>query len=91
MRHALIAMAAVLLAVSAPGVAQQVDLPVTRIVLFSSGVGYFEHNGTVEGNAAVKLMFKTGQINDVLKSMVVMDTSGKVTGVNYAASDPLIR
>ncbi len=69
------------------------DVPVTRVVVFSSGVAYFEHAGQVTGDASVKLNFKTEQINDVLKSMVVMDTSGKgtVTGVNYASRDPLSR
>jgi hypothetical protein len=88
----------VLLAVSfaaLPAAAQQApaDVPVTRVVVFSSGVAYFEHAGQVTGDAAVKLNFKTDQINDVLKSMVVMDTSGKgaVTGVTYASREPLSR
>ena len=72
---------------------QTVDIPVTRIVLFSSGVGYFEHLGEVADDATVKLMFKTEQINDVLKSMVVMDLSesGAVTSINYASREPLAR
>jgi len=70
-----------------------VDVPVTRVVLFSSGVGYFEHTGQIEGEAVTQLMFKTDQINDVLKSMIVMDSSdtGGVTSVNYASREPLWR
>ena len=30
------------------------DVPVTKVVLFSSGVGYFEHAGTVHGNGATR-------------------------------------
>ena len=69
------------------------DVPVTRVALFSSGVGYFEHTGTVEGDAVTQLMFKTVQINDVLKSMIVTDMSdtGGVTSVNYASREPLLR
>ena len=87
--------AAVLLAlwflVPSPGNAGPVEIPITRVVLFSSGVGYFEHNGPVEGNASCRLMFKTGQINDVLKSMVIMDPEGTVSGVRYASQEPLVR
>jgi hypothetical protein len=36
-------------------------------------------------------MFKTEQINDVLKSMVVMDPEGTVSGVRYASQEPLVR
>ena len=69
------------------------DVPVTKIVLFSSGVGYFEHDGEVDDDAVVELSFRAPQINDVLKSMLVMDLSGEgtVTGINYASRDPLIR
>ncbi|MBI5725995.1 MAG: hypothetical protein HZA50_18695, partial [Planctomycetes bacterium] len=70
---------------------QTTDIPVTRVVLFSSGVGYFEHSGSIDGNATARLMFKADQINDVLKSMVVMSEGSSVTGVNYASQDPILR
>ncbi|HDZ21224.1 hypothetical protein LCGC14_0226400 [marine sediment metagenome] len=87
---------AVVCALLAPAGAQQLnvaDVPITKVVLFSSGVGYFEHAGQVDGDAIVRLSFKTGQISDVLKSMIVMDLSGKgtVRGVNYASRDPMLR
>ena len=77
--------------VPSPSNGGPVEIPITRVVLFSSGVGYFEHNGPVEGNASCRLMFKIEQINDVLKSMVVMDPEGTVSGVRYASQEPLIR
>jgi len=70
---------------------QAVDLPVRRIVLFSSGVGYFEHIGQVAGDATATLLFKTDQINDVLKSMVVIDDAGGAVSIHYASRDPLAR
>ena len=77
---------------AAPNAAAPTELPVTRAVLFASGVGYFEHTGTVEDNANVRLLFKTEQINDVLKSMVVMDEGGgSVSTVTYPSNDPLER
>src|ERR1035437_3162638 len=70
----------------------KVEIPITRVVLFSSGVGYFEHNGQVDGDAVSQLQFKIDQINDVLKSMVLFDLDkGTISSVNYAPQEPLIR
>ena len=49
------------------------QVPVKQVVLFSSGVGYFEHYGTVEGTGSTELSFKSAQINDILKSLVLQD------------------
>jgi len=71
---------------------EDVDLPIQRVVLFSSGVGYFQHHGDVEGDAAATFLFKTDQINDVLKSMVVMDYGeGNVNSIRYPSREPLER
>ena len=35
----------------------QTNVPVKVVVLFSSGVGYFEHAGAVTGNASSELRF----------------------------------
>lgn len=67
------------------------DLPVKRVVMFSSGVGYFEHADTLRGDQRVQLTFTTDQINDVLKSLVAMDPSGAATSVNYPSREPLER
>jgi hypothetical protein len=66
------------------------DVPVTRVMLFSSGVGYFEHAGTVRGNTATELRFKTSQINDILKSLVLDDRDGgHVAAITYPSQDPI--
>ena len=65
-------------------------LPVTEVVLYSSGVGYFERQGEVKGRTTVDLRFKVDDINDLLKSMVVQDLSGgQVTTVSYGSRDPI--
>ena len=65
-------------------------VPVKVVVLFSSGVGYFEHAGTVKGNASTELRFKTNQVNDILKSLLLQDLGGgKVTTVVYPSQDPI--
>jgi FtsZ-binding cell division protein ZapB len=70
--------------------AEKTDLAVTRVALFSSGVGYFECDATVKGDAQAELKFRTEQINDIIKSMVVQDFSGgKVGLISYASRDPI--
>ncbi len=64
-------------------------LPVRRITLFTSGVSYTERSGVVDGDAMVPLLFRTQQINDILKSMVLIDQGGKVLPATYAAHDPV--
>lgn len=68
------------------------DVPVRDVVLFSSGVGYFEHFGTVSGNGSTVLHFKTEQVNDILKSLVLEDMDrGQVATVTYPSQAPLAR
>jgi hypothetical protein len=75
----------------APAV-KQAELPVQRVTLFSSGVGYFQHGGKVSGNAGAELKFTTKQINDVLKSLVLQDLDGGlVSAVTYPSLDPLAK
>jgi hypothetical protein len=65
-------------------------IPVRRVVLFSSGVGYFEHQGEVEGQATAELRFRTEQINDLLKSLVLLDLDGgQIGSVVYPSQDPI--
>src|SRR6267142_6231797 len=69
---------------------KQSDVPVKVVVLFSSGVGYFEHIGNVKGDSSTELRFKTAQINDILKSPVLQDMGqGKVSAVTYPSQDPI--
>jgi len=72
--------------------ANEADVPVKEVVLFSSGVGYFEHFGTVRGDGTAVLRFKTEQINDILKSLLLEDLDGgKVGTVSYPSQAPLNR
>src|SRR5947207_2283170 len=75
-----------------PAKPQAADVPVKEVVLFSSGVGYFEHFGTVRDNGSTELNFKTAQINDILKSLVLQDVDGgKVSAVTYPSQDPVAK
>ena len=67
-------------------------LPVTRVILYKNGIGYFEHAGHVRGNQQVNVDFTTAQLNDVLKSLTILDLGkGRVTGVSYNSVAPLSR
>lgn len=64
-------------------------LPIRRVILYSNGVAYIERRGTVSGRAEVNLSFKQSQVDDVLKSMVVLDLGeGRVGAVSYNSSAP---
>ncbi len=66
------------------------SLPVERVVLYKSGVGYFEHEGRVRGDQSVSIDFTSGQLNDVLQSLTVLDLGGgRIAGVSYNSEAPL--
>ncbi len=67
-------------------------LPVRKITLYRSGVGAFERQGAIAENARVQLRFDVGQINDILKSLQLLDLDGgRIDSVSYASKDPLAR
>lgn len=66
-------------------------LPVTRIALFSSGVSFVEHAGSLSGPSIVTLPFKRDAVNDVLKSLVIHDTQTRTPSVTYDSEDTLVR
>jgi hypothetical protein len=68
------------------------NLPITRVVLFNSGVGYFSRSGEVEGETRVDLTFPESDINDLLKSMVLEDFGkGRISAVSYDSHEPIAR
>ncbi|HEY2909501.1 MAG TPA: DUF4139 domain-containing protein [Gemmataceae bacterium] len=69
-----------------------VSLPMSRVVLFNSGVGYFSRSGEVEGDARVDLTFQETDVNDLLKSMVLEDfNNGRISAVSYDSREPISR
>jgi hypothetical protein len=66
------------------------SMPVQRVVLYKHGVGYFEREGDVEGDATLSLTFKQSEVSDVLKSLTVLDLDGgHVASVSYDSTKPL--
>ena len=67
-------------------------LPLSKIVLYSSGVGYFQHDGTVHNRTQLDLRLHAKQINDMLKSLVVQDFGGgRISTVTYGSHDPVAK
>jgi len=74
------------LAVSLPSA----DLPVQQVTLYKHGIGFFERAGSVPAGEEVRLDFKNGDMNDVLKSLIVFDANGnKISGIRYDSNATL--
>jgi hypothetical protein len=70
--------------------AMAADIPIREVILYKSGVGYFERAGTLRPGEAAHLDFKASEMNDVLKSLTLEDRNGgKITGLRYDSSEPL--
>lgn len=70
--------------------AEPTALPVRRVVLYKSGVGYFEHLGSVTGSASVVVQFTSAQLNDVLASLTALDLDdGQIAGISYNSIAPI--
>jgi hypothetical protein len=72
-----------------PPVATSSPLPVRRVVLYENGVAFLERRGRVAGRAEVHLPVKPSQMDDVLKSLVVLDLGrGRIGAVGYDTPSP---
>ena len=67
-------------------------LPVRAVTLFSAGVAYLLREGQMPSGAQeASLTFRTTQINDILKSLVLLDDGGVVQAATYPSRDPVGR
>lgn len=69
------------------GAEKTVVVPANKIALFSSGVGFFQHSGTIEGKTRIILEVPANAVNDILKSLIVNDESGEASVVEYNSAD----
>ncbi|MEE8532448.1 MAG: hypothetical protein V3S95_02740, partial [Alphaproteobacteria bacterium] len=65
------------------------ELSLKRVLLSTGGVGYFEYEAEVEGNAELALDVRLDQVDDVLKSIVVYDDHGGVGTISLPGREPL--
>ena len=85
-----VTLTALLLAVSAwADEPKGASLPLNRVVLFSSGVGFFENSGKVQNDAKVEMKFKVDQINDCKQRQKTVALIGAIVTVeNRGALQP---
>ncbi|RTR19900.1 hypothetical protein [Azospirillum griseum] len=89
LRPALLVSTAALLTLS-PALAQTPDaLVLKRVQLSTGGVGSFEYEARVTGDAALTLEVRRDQVDDVLKSVVVYDDRGGVGTIDLPGAEPL--
>ncbi len=65
------------------------DLALRRVMLSTGGVGYFEYETTVAGDAALSVVVRMDQVDDVLKSIVVYDDTGGVGTISLPGREAL--
>ena len=89
MHPLILSLVALLGLVVAPALAQAQNLVLKRVMLSSGGLGYFEYEANVTGDATLKLTVGLEQVDDVLKSLVVYDDKGGVGGLSLPGREPL--
>ncbi|PRP92874.1 hypothetical protein ENSA5_46390 [Enhygromyxa salina] len=57
------------------------DLELDTVVLYRNGIGYFERRGKVN-DEVLRLKVRKDQVNDLLKSLTVVDRDGKAVSVS---------
>ena len=68
------------------------NVPLKKVVLFNSGVGFFERCAEIEGDVSVDLKFDADDVNDLLQSMVLEDLGGgSISTVTYGSKEPITR
>ena len=67
------------------------ELALRRVVLSTGGVGYFEYEAEVTGDAALTLDIALDQVDDVLKSLVVYDSGGTAGEITLPGREPLAK
>jgi hypothetical protein len=69
--------------------ADAAELALKRVMLSSGGVGYFEYEASVDGDASLTLDVPLDQVDDVLKSLVVYDAGGRAGEITLPGREPL--
>lgn len=65
------------------------DLTLRRVMLSTGGVGYFEYEAMVSGDALLSLEVRRDQVDDVMKSIVVYDDKGGIGEISLPGQEPL--
>jgi len=70
---------------------QENNIPLKKVVILTSGLAYYEHSGSINGQVSVNFPFKLDTVNDALKTLVISDPSSSNPSVTYQSSNTLIQ
>lgn len=65
------------------------EMSIDRVILSTSGLANIVYRADVAGDGQLEFPVRLNQVDDVLKSLVVFDTKGKVGGVTLPGRQPL--
>jgi hypothetical protein len=65
------------------------ELPLTQVVLSSSGLAQFTHAGAVKANSSVALQVRLDQVDDILKSLTIFDQPNAIGSVSLPGKTPI--
>lgn len=70
-----------------PDEAKNKTIPLKRVTLYKHGIGYFERRGRLKGPAEVELLCGPDEIDDMLKSLLVLNLEGgRVSAITYESA-----
>ncbi|MDU1911617.1 hypothetical protein [Fusobacterium sp.] len=72
-------------------VSKNSEVPIKKVTLYSSGVGYFEHKGYLENSSKLSFLFEKNALNDVLKSMIIYDPTTELPLISYSSEETFRR
>ncbi len=64
------------------------SLPIKKVALYKHGMGYFERYGEVESGKQVEISCSLDEIDDMLKSILVLHEGSSLFAVTYDSSKP---
>jgi len=65
------------------------SLALNRVVIFTSGLAYYEHSGTINGQSRINLPFRLDAVNDALKTLIINDPASENPSVTYQSENTL--
>ncbi|UPG71704.1 DUF4139 domain-containing protein [Roseomonas gilardii subsp. gilardii] len=75
------------LAATEHGRADAAELPVRAVTLSSAGIAQYERAGRLEAGEGVSFRIPVDSVDDLLKSLTVSDSAGRVVGIRLPARD----
>ena len=65
------------------------EMPIRGVTLSSAGIAQIERAGEVAANAPVVFRAPLGDVDDLLRSLMILDPAGRVEGLSLPARDLL--